>query len=85
MQPIIARCPVLGATRYVEDVDWGIVVKIDKEEAFAPLARMNALFFSILAGAVCLIIFLSFYLAKSITRPIVRLTAVARNIADEQL
>jgi len=77
------KVPVLGATRYIEDVDWGIVVKIDKEEAFAPLARMNALFFSILAGAVCLIIFLSFYLAKSITRPIVRLTAVARNIADD--
>ena len=77
------KVPVLAATRYIEDFAWGIVVKIDKKEAFAPLVRMNALFFSILAGAVCLIIFLSFYLAKNITRPIVRLTGVAHNIADD--
>jgi len=31
------KVPVLGATRYIEDVDWGIVVKIDKEEAGASL------------------------------------------------
>jgi PAS domain S-box-containing protein len=75
------KVSVLAATRYIEDFDWGIVVKIDKEEAFAPLARMNTLLSSILTGAVCLIIFLSLYFAKIFTWPIVRLTEVAHNIA----
>ena len=77
------QVPVLAATRYIEGVDWALVVKMDKEEAFAPLARMNVQFFTILAGAVCMIIFLSFYFAKSITRPIMQLIDVAHNIADE--
>lgn len=77
------KVPVLAATRYIEDFNWGIVVKIDKAEAFAPLVKMNTQFFGILATAVCLIIFLSFYLAKSITRPIIRLTGVAHKIADD--
>ena len=38
------KVPVLAATRHVEDYDWGIVVKIDKDEAFAPLHRLNMLF-----------------------------------------
>ena len=29
--------PVLAATRYIEGVDWGLVAKIDKAEAFATL------------------------------------------------
>ena len=78
------KVPVLAATRHVEDYDWGIVVKIDKEEAFAPLHRLNMLFSAILAAAVSLIIFLSFYLARQITRPIVRLTGVAYNIAEDK-
>jgi len=77
------QIPVLAATRYIEDMNWGIVVKIDKEEAFAPLAKMNALSFCILTGGVSLILFLSFCFAKSITRPILRLTGVANNIADD--
>ena len=29
--------PVLAATRYIPDQDWGLVVKIDKSEVYAPL------------------------------------------------
>ncbi len=77
------QVPVLAATRYIEEFDWGIVVKIDKNEAFAPLAKMNGLLLSIIGGAGGLIILLSLYFAKSITRPIVRLTRVVHNIADD--
>jgi two-component system cell cycle sensor histidine kinase/response regulator CckA len=72
--------PVLAATRYIENVNWGIVVKINRDEAFAPLAKMTSLLATILIGAVCLIIFLSLFLARSITRPIVKLTEVVQNI-----
>ncbi|MBU0681820.1 MAG: PAS domain S-box protein [Proteobacteria bacterium] len=77
------QVPVLAATRYIEDQGWGIVVKMDKAEAFAPLARMKGQFIAILVAAVCLIIVLSFYLAKSLTMPIVRLTGVAHDIAED--
>ena len=77
------KVPVLAATRHIEDFHWGIVVKIDKEEVFAPLRRMNMLFAAILVGSVSLILFLSCYLAKQITRPIVRLTTLAHTIAED--
>jgi len=31
---------VLAQVRYIEDLDWGIVVKIDEDEAYSPLYRM---------------------------------------------
>lgn len=32
--------PVLAVTRYIEDVDLGLISKIDKIEAFAPLEKL---------------------------------------------
>jgi PAS domain S-box-containing protein len=78
------KVPVLAATRHIESFDWGLVVKIDKEEAFAPLHRISTLLSAILMGEVSLILFLSYYLAKQITKPIVRLTEVAHTIAEDK-
>ena len=75
--------PVLAATRYIEDLNWGIVVKIDREEAFAPLESMRYLLYTLLTGAIFLTIFISFYLARSITRPISKLTKIAENISGD--
>ena len=75
--------PVLAATRYIENVNWGIVVKINRDEAFAPLAKMNLRLVTILIGAICLIIFLSLFLARNITRPIVKLTEVVKNMDSD--
>jgi len=74
--------PVLAVTRYVEKTDWGIVVKIDKEEAFLPLVKMRNLLFIIIAISALAIIFISFYLARGITLPIVKLTEVAKKISQ---
>lgn len=64
---------VLATTRYVEGSDLGLVVKIDKQEAFAPLDELR--FFAIIAGLAggFLIIITSFYLGHSISFPITRL------------
>ena len=42
------------------------------------------LFSVILTAAVIMIIFLSFYLSRQITKPIIRLTGVAHNIAEDK-
>ncbi len=76
--------PVLAVTRYVEDTDWGVVVKIDLAEALGPVITMRNLIALIIAVATLIIGFVSFYLSGSITRPIIRLTDVAKDISDGQ-
>jgi len=77
--------PVLAATRLVEETDWGVVVKIDREEAFAPVSQMRNLLVLVVIVSLLFVILVSLYFARSITRPIIRLTGVARNIANGHL
>ena len=65
--------PVLSATRYIKAADWGLVVKIDKKEAFASLDNLKYLI--IFTGTIIgfLIIIASLVLGKSITKPIIKL------------
>lgn len=75
------RVPVLAVTRYIEGVDWGLVAKIDKAEAFAPLDNLRNL--TILTGAVvaALVVIASLFLGNSLSRPIRKLRDAAQNIA----
>ncbi len=57
---------VFAATRYIESVDWGIVVKIDKKEALAPTQKMQELFILFIICIIILIIFLTIPIARSI-------------------
>jgi len=77
--------PVLAATRYVEDTDWGLVVKIDKAEAFAPVAGLRNSLILITVSASIAILFVSLYTARNITRPITDLTRTATEISGGNL
>lgn len=76
---------VLSATRYIESVGWGLVVKIDKAEAYAPINRLGNLlgvamiFISLAAMAV------SIYISRSISGPIMNLTQMAGRISRGDL
>lgn len=73
--------PVFAVTKPIEEAGWGLVVKIDKNEALAPLARMRQLLlFSTLIVAAAAV-GLSFVIARTITQPIVRLAGVADRIS----
>ncbi|OGQ99422.1 MAG: hypothetical protein A2521_12755 [Deltaproteobacteria bacterium RIFOXYD12_FULL_57_12] len=77
--------PVLAATRYIEGTDWGLVVKINRAEALAPLHETQKLF-GIAALLVSLLVTLfSLILSRGITRPIMGLAATATAISDEKL
>lgn len=64
---------VIAATRYIGDLDLGLVVKIDAQEAFAPLDSIRYL--TIIAGltGVIFVVAVSLYLGRSISFPIIRL------------
>ena len=72
---------VLAVTRYLEKLGWGLVVKMDKVEAFAPLE--NVKYITILSGIMVgvAIIITSTFLGNSISRPIKKLRDIMNEIA----
>jgi len=71
---------VIGTHRAIEGMDWCLLAEIDIEEAFAPvnrLVQMMSLFFLLLLGINILV---AFFMAKNITRPIVKLQRRAKEI-----
>ena len=62
--------PVLAVTRYLESIDWGLVAKIDKLEAFTPLENLK--YVTIISGILVgiLVIIASLIIGKSISNPI---------------
>jgi signal transduction histidine kinase len=77
--------PVLAVTRYLEGVDWGLVTKIDKLEAFTPLENLKyvTIINGILVGI--LVIIASLIIGKSISNPIQKLMAASKNISQGKL
>ncbi len=71
---------VLAATRYLNETDWALVVKIDEAEAFASISQLrNWLVVAGLLSSV-VIVCVSIYVARSITKPIRDLTDAATRI-----
>lgn len=72
---------VIAAWRYIPGLRWGMVVKIDTEEAFAPIAALrNA---ALIMGGLSLLTVLitAVLVSRSISRPIVSLTDVAKVVS----
>jgi sigma-B regulation protein RsbU (phosphoserine phosphatase) len=77
--------PTLSVWRYVPALGSGLVVKIDTEEAFRPIARLKMLTFG-LAGATLLVVVLAaMSVAHTIAGPIAKLSAATARIADGDL
>jgi signal transduction histidine kinase/DNA-binding NarL/FixJ family response regulator/HAMP domain-containing protein len=71
---------VIGTHRAIKGMDWCLLAEIDAEEAFAPvnrLVRLMGLFFTVLLGVSGI---LTFFAAKKITRPILKLHRRAEEI-----
>lgn len=76
---------VLAATAYIPEMDWGMVVKIDREEALRPI---KALLFSIGGSALIICLFIvgiGMYVGRSVTRPILRFVAVVKKIGEGEM
>lgn len=76
---------VLAAWRYVPSFRWGLVVKVDASEAYAPIADLR-LWWAIIALASALIMALAArFLSRTVSIPIRKLARVSRRIAGGDL
>ena len=76
---------VLVATNYIVNTNWGLVVKIDKDEAFAPINELLKYILIISLILIFAIAWVSFVLASIISKPIVELTDTAYHINQGDL
>jgi len=65
--------PVLAATRYAEPLGLGMVVKIDRDEVFGPLQRVQQRQLWLTLVALIPLFALAFWIAWSVYRPVKRL------------
>ena len=72
--------PVLGVWRNLPSYQWGMVVKIDVEEAFANIHKLELLNWGILIASISLVIILSLLLTQTILRPIETLNVAAKSL-----
>lgn len=77
--------PVLATTRYIEATDWGVVVKIDREEAYRAFVTIRNNGVTSLAALCIIIIILTYYFTHSLTKPISNLTLAANEISKGNL
>ncbi|MCE5180845.1 MAG: EAL domain-containing protein [Betaproteobacteria bacterium] len=75
----------VAAWRYLPALRWGMVVKIDAEEALAPATRLRRLTYLALALFLLLSGAAAYFLGRALSRPIRDLTRVADRIAGGDL
>lgn len=74
---------VLGAWRMLNSEEpWLLVAEINTAEAYAPTTALSRTLLIMVGIAAAIIALLSYFIARSISRPIVRVTQVAARIAD---
>ncbi len=76
---------ILAVCKYLESVDWTILVKIDEAEAFSTIRQARNLIAIVTIGLILLAVVIAYTLARAITRPIVYLTDVTRKISQDGL
>ncbi|KHE94127.1 MAG: HAMP domain-containing protein [Candidatus Scalindua rubra] len=73
--------PVIGYSRYHEELNWVILAEKDVLEAYAPLAYLRNV--SVIAGIMCIMVFcaVAVFISRGITLPIKKLIKSTRNMA----
>jgi diguanylate cyclase (GGDEF)-like protein/PAS domain S-box-containing protein len=80
-----AGIEAVAAWRYLPALNWGMVVKIDTDEALAPAVRMRRVTYLALALFLLLSGSTAYFLGRKFSRPIENLTRVADRIAAGDL
>ena len=71
---------VLAAYTFIPKTNWGFIAKQDLKEINAPIKAMIFDFFFLLAVAIVIVLVVSFYLTRSISRPVIEMTANAKKM-----
>jgi len=72
---------MFSAWRYLPTTGWGLAVEIDTREVLAPLKLVLARVVILGLLAIAIVVVLAWYAARSLSRPIVKLTQSAHKIA----
>lgn len=75
--------PVVAATRYLPDLDWGIVVKKDLVEIENELNRIENIFFIVTVMIIAVSGLIAFVIASSIVSPLVTLTQITQKLSKQ--
>jgi len=76
---------VIASTQYITSIDWGLVAKIDRSEAFAPIDNMNRTMIYIFIFISIIAIAISYFTSKSITTPILKLRNAVIDIGQGKM
>ncbi|TRZ52755.1 PAS domain S-box protein, partial [bacterium] len=76
---------VIAVTRFIPSTGWGIVVKMDKDEASVPLKNIMLMTIVVLIFVVFLSGFVLWFFSNSFSGPIKKLTALTKKIAGGDL
>lgn len=77
--------PVLAVTRYIPSTGWGLVVKIDRTEAFAPSDKLRSEFLLLAFMSSTIVIFAAIALAERVAQPILDIDEVAEEVSRGKL
>jgi len=76
--------PIIAVTSYILKPKLGLVVELKKAEAFKSIAQFRNIIVLAISLTIIATIIVSLYLARSITRPILKLAQTAKKIGDGQ-
>jgi PAS domain S-box-containing protein len=80
-----AGADVVAVWRYIPSLRWGMVVKMDASEAFAPTARLRAFTLAAFATLLLLAALMAWLFGRSLVTPIRELVNATRRIAGGDL
>ena len=73
--------PIFAVTRFIPATGWGLVAKIDREEALAPASAFRDTFLLIILFSLFIIVGLSLFISNTLASPLIRLTIRAKALA----
>ncbi|MBN1622497.1 MAG: HAMP domain-containing protein [Endomicrobiales bacterium] len=74
---------IVGAYAPVKGLKWGIIIQQDKDEAYVSVKIMQRQAIVLILISLALAMFLVFFIARDLTKPLVTLTNAARRIANK--
>lgn len=77
--------PVVAAWRYLPDLDWGMVVKIDADEVYANIVQQRNTLLEMVLGLLLLSCILAYYFARQISAPLEDMAKTADEVAKGDL
>ncbi len=75
--------PVLGVSRYFEEMDWVVLAEKDVSEAFAPIVRSRNITIIITIAGIIVIVIIAIILTSGITKPIRKLVEGTSRMSEE--